>query len=86
MGGEGVRAAGETGQGRLFSYLAFLTRVRRAAPAPLQPGRRGRLCSNAEIAAAAGWGQPGLSVLLAVNYSPAGTPFSMECHMPLPAV
>lgn len=72
VGGEGVRAAEETGQGSSFSYLACIlyqgeeTSVGRAAPAPQQPedsaGRSGRLCSArfccaAEIPAAGMWGQ-----------------------------
>lgn len=67
VGGEGVRAAEEIGQGSPFSYLACIlyqgeeTSVGRVDPAPQQPGdspgRSGRLCSAAEIPAAVMWGQ-----------------------------
>lgn len=67
VGGEGVRAAEEIGQGSPFSYLACIlyqgveTPVGRADPAAQQPedspGRSGGLCSTAEIPAAVMWGQ-----------------------------
>lgn len=67
VGGEGVRAAEEIGQGSPFSYLACILyqgeeiSVGRADPAPQQaedsPGRSGRLCSTAEIPAVVMWGQ-----------------------------